>query len=745
MRRILILAIYLISAFSPVSAQIEQASDLVTVAGDKFLCWFGHAGRTYFIQVSDPNDHLSKWNWAPIIESGNDEPISYEVDGSSEKGFFRLKYTDQITNDPDNDDFDGDGISNLNEITYYNCDPLHADTDEDGLDDGYEIWGGSDPTNTDSDGDGLSDGDEYWIYGTSPADIDSDGDGLSDGFELNQSNTSPTSADSDGDGMNDGFEVNYAFDPLDSADGANDYDTDGLNNFWEFKLKLNPHLADSNNNGISDSLEDRDRDGLTNLAEVITHNTLPDQPDTDNDGLSDGWEIIYGYSALINNQSDSDPDNNESADPDADGLVNSAEDQIGTNPNNADTDSDGYSDFEEFQNASNATDATSTPPNPGGQPGGPSTPPPPIVPVHVEFGDHSSSHSEKYQVSLEPLEGDANMQVRVRTNRNYGETQTETFNLPAGAKYKITLTHIGTDPEYDDDPKPDYDYTLELTSNSTDPAIQVIPEDNAGILGVHGESEEFFADGKDATMYTAWMTSETVATEPPDRQRRKVGVAEKVDLRLKPASLPSPTWALNGTPGTSSLSPMAGITSKLTAGEVACTPATEATINGKTVKIDWQVIQPTSVVFKNIPGTTVSQGTPYLALVFSAEFFVGPPDVNFQNITIEEEACPAVAEGYFSSQNGSMHPPSRDPIPMTGTVDPVRGTKADGTDKIGSGSAGPVYQPGTFLWKIPISYMAGSGKYSLTTVDQEKTMTITNNKATLTWSKNGAIDTVTEP
>ncbi|MCB1133835.1 MAG: hypothetical protein KDN05_22140, partial [Verrucomicrobiae bacterium] len=85
----------------------EQNSEVIPVGPDKFLRWYGHANRTYFVQISDPNDHLRKWIWAPIIETGNDEDISYEVDGTADKGFFRLWFSDQFTNDPDGDDFDG--------------------------------------------------------------------------------------------------------------------------------------------------------------------------------------------------------------------------------------------------------------------------------------------------------------------------------------------------------------------------------------------------------------------------------------------------------------------------------------------------------------------------------------------------------------------------------------------------------------------------------------------------------------
>jgi Bacterial TSP3 repeat len=617
MRLFLILIFSLYCAIPQLSAQgngIEQTSELVTVGPDKFLRWYGHDERTYFIQVSDPNDHLKRWTWAPIIESGNDEDISYEVDGTADKGFFRLKYTDQPTTDPDNDDFDGDSISNIDEVSYYNSDPLDSDTDNDGMPDGYEVT-------------------YYFDLNFDEGGYDYDGDGLTNLGEYN-AGTEPYYSDTDGDEMKDGFEVTYSLDPLSAADATDDEDSDGLNNLWEFKLGLNPHLSDSNNNGISDPLEDRDQDGLTNIAELSTHLTLPDQPDTDDDGLSDGWEILYGYFALVNNETDADQTNDPDDDPDSDGLLNSAEDQIGTNPNNSDTDGDGVNDFVEDQGGSNATGAGSTPNNPGGTPGGPVSPPPPTIPVQVNFGDHSGSHSEKYRVKLEPLEGDANTQKRYRTNRKYGQTQTETFHLPAGAKYKITLTHIGTDPEYDGDPKPDYDYTLEFTSNSTDTAIKAIPNDSSAMLGVHDESEEFFADGKDATLYIAWMTSETFSTVPQDRKRKKLGVSEQVSMTLKPNSLPSPTWALTGTPGTSTLSPLTGSSSFFTAGKRACTPTTEVTILGETVKIDFNVVQPTGETATKTSDMSFAAGTQGVGM--ELEITTLPTDVSFYNVEVLE-------------------------------------------------------------------------------------------------------------
>jgi N-acetylmuramoyl-L-alanine amidase len=219
---------------TPLPAQtngINQNSELLVVPpGDKFLRWYGHTGRNYFIQVSDPADHLNKWTWAPAIESGNDEEISYEVDGTPEKGFFRLRYTSQVPGAGETletADFDHDGLSNWDEITLYHTDPLNADTDGDGLSDFVEVTQThTDPTKTHTKGNPISD-----------ADADSDGDGLSNLYEV-QHGLNPGNPDTDGDGIPDDTDpyplVNAAeADP----DGANLPDSLNTNLIgrWDFE------------------------------------------------------------------------------------------------------------------------------------------------------------------------------------------------------------------------------------------------------------------------------------------------------------------------------------------------------------------------------------------------------------------------------------------------------------------------------------------------------------------------------
>ena len=117
---------------------------------------------------------------------------------------------------PNTGDFDGDGLTDLEEFTlavtearFPTLDPTDDDTDNDGLLDGVEDGGGVfvSPSQT----------------GTSPVNADSDGDGLSDSVETNtlefvgpaDTGTDPNNVDSDFDTFEDGFEVDNDGDPTD--------------------------------------------------------------------------------------------------------------------------------------------------------------------------------------------------------------------------------------------------------------------------------------------------------------------------------------------------------------------------------------------------------------------------------------------------------------------------------------------------------------------------------------------------
>lgn len=143
--------------------------------------WWGRDGHTYFIQHTE--DLHSGWTWVPVIESGSDDIAEWGFTTTGDKFFLRLIHTDIPTSDPEGDDFDGDGLSNLYEILN-GLDPFNPDTDGDGMPDGWEVAFGLDPLDPndallDPDEDGLTNLQEY-LAGTDPTNSHTY-DGVADG------------------------------------------------------------------------------------------------------------------------------------------------------------------------------------------------------------------------------------------------------------------------------------------------------------------------------------------------------------------------------------------------------------------------------------------------------------------------------------------------------------------------------------------------------------------------------------
>lgn len=211
--------------------------------------------------------------------------------------------------------------------------------------------------------------------------------------------------DADGDGLDDNWETTFGLDPNDNGLNPNnngevgdpnngaegDPDSDGLTNLEEQTLGTLPNDDDSDNDGLLDGVEtgdgnfidenqtgtdplnsDSDGDGLSDSAEdnggtyvdETQTGTNPNKADTDDDTLPDDWEIATGLNPFDDGTTD--PNNGADGDPDSDNLTNSAELALNTDPLDEDSDDDNLNDDVETNTGSyvSASDTGTNPLNP---------------------------------------------------------------------------------------------------------------------------------------------------------------------------------------------------------------------------------------------------------------------------------------------------------------------------------------------------------------------------------------------
>ncbi|MEO0510373.1 MAG: hypothetical protein AAF065_10995 [Verrucomicrobiota bacterium] len=211
---------------------------------------------------------------------------------------YGLNYDSSTGVDGKSGDFDGDSLNNYTEYVI-STDPSVAgsttDTNSNGYNDNWEVqyFGGLNASYpSDGDGDGLLIGTEYAI-GTDPTVAD-------------------PSTDTDSDSLEDNWEIQY-FGDLDEI-GTGNPDSDTYDNETEETNGTDPTVYDA-----------------------------PD-PDTDNDNLADAWEMLHF----------GDLDEIGTGNPDGDSYDNETEETNGTDPlvfdsTNPDSDNDGLLDAWEIQ------------------------------------------------------------------------------------------------------------------------------------------------------------------------------------------------------------------------------------------------------------------------------------------------------------------------------------------------------------------------------------------------------------
>lgn len=172
-------------------------------------------------------------------------------------------------------------------------------------------------------------------------------------------------------GQNDGYFNGFIGLTFDLGYKLSDEDDDGLSNKREHSLGTDKNDSDTDNDGISDGFEvmrsktnplhnDTDRDGLTDGEELKKYITNPRTADTDGDGLKDYDEIRIHKTNPAASDTDRDglSDGDEIRkyrthplykDMDRDGLLDREEIvKYKTDPRSPDTDRDGLRDQEEI-------------------------------------------------------------------------------------------------------------------------------------------------------------------------------------------------------------------------------------------------------------------------------------------------------------------------------------------------------------------------------------------------------------
>lgn len=282
-------------------------------------------GLDDFVEVHTPR--LASPGEAPTFSYT--DPLDPDSDGDLlSDGFEVTENLEPLLPSDGAADRDGDGLSNGAEVSIHQTDWKLRDTDSDGEWDGFEIENETNPldilsrTSVDSDGDHMSD--EWELakgldHQVANGGEDPDNDSLNNHGEY-LAGTDPNDRDSDDDNYLDGFERLHRKDPLNPADAEDDTDKDLLPDLWEmfhnlpwqnpthedndpdddevenlteFQNGSNPHLTDTDGDGIGDYSEIAGQ-GTTPGGIVWAYDIHPGKSDTDGDTQNDLYEIENG-------------------------------------------------------------------------------------------------------------------------------------------------------------------------------------------------------------------------------------------------------------------------------------------------------------------------------------------------------------------------------------------------------------------------------------------------------------------
>jgi hypothetical protein len=239
----------------------------------------------------------------------------------------------------------------------------------------------------------------------------------------------------------------------------------------------------------------------------------------------------------------------------------------------------------------------------------------------------------------------------------------------------------------------------------------------------------------DSLMGCLTVTTTTVATQPSDRSRKKLGVGEEVRLTASK----SVQWVLEG----EGKLVTNGVEATFTAGEKASRSKIKVSAAGETKVIDFEVVKPTLIKMKvkTIDAPPIERTIEPALVYWPAQVYVLPDDMSFYRIEIYEPwdmSVKAQTSGYFSYQQGELHFPRGEPmidgakIQGTNMVESGFGTKFEKHDNISGATRGMPYTNGEFKWLIPWHYqVSDSVKHYLISVETQRKIIDSTGKLTV--------------
>jgi hypothetical protein len=349
------------------------------------------------------------------------------------------------------------------------------------------------------------------------------------------------------------------------------------------------------------------------------------------------------------------------------------------------------------------------------------------VTLKLTVGDPSGSESERW--NLEVFEEATGKAVVRHCDGGFGTPGSAEYALVKGKAYTFSLKWVATNlGSYG----PDYDWQAKINDSTAEGAYSglygtgpFIVEDSHGLLTEYTDGgPNNLTVGKEGRIIVPKIVTETVATSPPDRARKTIGVGEEVTLTVLPDGIGYVDWEVAEGEGEivdhysekRFIAPASAEISTLTAS--FCDTSLSVTLS---------IIQPQEVRFARKQCQTASwpePGAPWFYIDYQVWAYLYPDTVNFSKLFLSEgESYP-----YYSGSFGTLTPipihQMNSGHPMSDQVRTGFGTRMLEPDNIRGYSPNTPCDSGTLDWHIRWSYQFGCADNEIVYVNQHYALTM---------------------